>query len=80
MLHFYVNHYFPLNTQCYRQWLFRATLYITLKIKTWVVAYFFNFFKLREMKKNAKVILCNFSMRMLKCFQENFKKNFALKK
>ena len=30
--------------QCYRQWLFKAPLCITLKIKIWVVAYFFNFY------------------------------------
>ena len=34
-----------------RQWLFRATLCITLKIKIWVVAYFFNFFQLLKKKK-----------------------------
>ena len=38
--------------QCYRQWLFKAPLCITLKIKIWVVAYFFNIFKL--FKKNYK--------------------------
>ena len=33
--------------QCYRQWVYRAPLFIRLKIKIWVVAYleFINFFK-----------------------------------
>ena len=34
-----------LHTQCYRQWLFKAPLCITLKIKIWVVAYFFKLFQ-----------------------------------
>ena len=60
--------------QCYRQWAYRATLCITIKIRIWVVAYFFNFFHLfQKEKKNIKAILCNFSMRLLKFF-------FALKK
>ena len=36
--------------QCYRQWLFKDPICITLKIKIWVVAYFFNFFKLFQKK------------------------------
>ena len=46
-------------SQCYRQWLYRAPLCITLKIKIWVVAYlksiiFFpskNFFAHKKLKK-----------------------------
>ena len=33
----------PFWPQCYRQWLYRAPLCITLKIKVWVVAYLFFF-------------------------------------
>ena len=62
------------HPQCYRQLLYWAPPCITLKIRIWVVAYFFNFFK---KKKIIKAILCNFSMRMLKCF---FFFNFAHKK
>ena len=38
--------------------------------KLWVVAYFFNFFQLFQKQKKIiiKAILCNFSMRLLKCF------------
>ena len=37
--------------------------------KSWVAAYFFNFFQLFQGKKNnIKAILCNFSMPLLKCF------------
>ena len=39
------------SPQCYRQWLFKGHRCITLKIKIWVVAYFFNFFKLFQTKK-----------------------------
>ena len=47
-----------LKPQCYRQWLFKAPLCITLKIKIWAVAYFFNFFKLFQTfsKKYIKAI------------------------
>ena len=63
------------HSQCYRQWLFKAPRCITLKIEIWAVAYFFNFFKLflKKTTKFIKYILCNFSMRMLKCFLKKFK-------
>ena len=65
--------------QCYRKWHFKAPLCITFKIKIWVVAYFFNFSQLFQQQKFffIKSVLCNFSMRLLKCF---FKFFFALKK
>ena len=40
-----------LNSQCYRQLLFKAPLCIKLKIKILVVASFFNFFKFFQKKK-----------------------------
>ena len=52
--------------QCYRQLLYWAPPCITLKIRIWVVAYFFNFFQLFQKKLYIKAILCNFSMRLLK--------------
>ena len=69
-----------LHSQCYRQWLFKAHLCITLKIRIWVVAYFFNFFKLFQKKKIIKVIWWNFSMWMLKYFLKNFKIVFCPQK
>jgi hypothetical protein len=47
-----------------------------------VVAYFFNFFQLFQKKKKIyiKAILCNFSMRLLKCFLKKIEFFFALKK
>jgi len=54
-----------------------AALHSKLKFE-WYVAYFFNLFKLFQ-KKNIKVILCNFSMRTLKCFLRNLN-FFSLKK
>ena len=55
------------EVQCYRQWLFKAPLCITLKFEIWVVAYFLNFFK-KKKYIYIKAILCNFSMRLLKYF------------
>ena len=48
--------------------------------KSWVVAYFSNFFQLFVDKKSffIKVLLCNFSMRLLKHFLKIFKKIFCL--
>ena len=59
---------FQLIAQCYRQLLYWAPLSITLKIKIWVVAYFFNFFQFfqKNIKEIIKAILCNFSMQLLK--------------
>ena len=56
------------NSQCYRQWVYRAPLCITLKIKIWVVAYlkFIIFFP--SIKKKFNFILCNFLARTLQCF------------
>ena len=43
-----------------------------------MVAFFLTFSK--QSKKIIKAILCNFSMRLLECFLNILKKNFALKK
>ena len=40
--------------QCYRQWLFKAPLCITLKIEIWVVAIFLIFSKIFKKKKKFK--------------------------
>ena len=40
-----------LRAQCYRQLLYWDPLCITLKIRIWVVAYFFNFFQLFQQQK-----------------------------
>ena len=60
--------------QCYRQWVYRAPLCITLRIKIWVVAYlkFIIFFPSIK-KKKFDFILCNFLVRTLQCFQKKFK-------
>ena len=42
----------PAASQCCIQWLYIAPLFITLRIKTLVVAYFFNFFQLFQQQKN----------------------------
>ena len=66
------------DPHCYRQWVYTAPFCITLRIKTWVVAYlkFITIF-LRIFKKKFNFILCNFSVRLLKCF---WKKHFCPQK
>ena len=44
--------YFP---QCYRQWVYKASLCITLRIKTWVVAYLEFIINLLRIKKTNKL-------------------------
>ena len=43
--------HFSVSSQCYRKLPYWAPLCITLKIRIWVVAYFFNFFPLFQQKK-----------------------------
>ena len=54
------------RVQCYRQWLYRAPLCITLKIKIWVVAYlkFIIFFGMTKSNWEMKWELWNNTMSM----------------
>ena len=59
--------------QCYRQWVYKAPLCITLRIKTWVVAYLkFIIIFFRIFKNFLNFILGNFLVRTLQSFQKNF--------
>ena len=56
-----------LQSQCFIQWVYKAPLYITLRIKTWVVAYFDPPPPIKTKTKNffIKPFLCNFLVRTL---------------
>ena len=66
-----ISYHYP---QCYIQWVCIAPLSITFRIKTWVVAYFFNFmWAKKNSKKNTKAFFCNFLVLLLKYFLRKFK-------
>ena len=55
-----------LQSQCYRQWVYKAPLCITLRIKTWGVEYLkFIIFFFKNLKKKINFILCNFLVRAI---------------
>ena len=58
--------------QCYRQWVSKAPLCITLRIKTWVEAYLKFIIIFLRIKKENNFILCNFLVRTLQSFQKFF--------
>ena len=62
------------NPQCYIQWLFKVPLCITLRIKMWVAAYFFNL--LRAKKKSKTILTKSFFMRLFSSVAKIFFKRF----
>jgi hypothetical protein len=63
------------------QWLYKAPLCITLTIKTWVVAYFFNFSWEKKFKKKIiKELLCIFLVRTLQYLKNKKNKKFCPQK
>ena len=45
------------------QWVYKAPLFITLRIKTWVVAYFDPKWNASQINKKKSFMLCNFLLR-----------------
>ena len=73
-----IHRLYRTKPQCYIQWVYKAPLCITLRIKSWVVAYLKFIFIFLRKKKKINFILCNFLVRTLQYLKEEFE--FVFKK
>ena len=77
MFHFSIlifEHIFWMKPQCYIQWVYKAPLCITLRIKTWVAAYFD---PPKKSKKNYKRYIVQLFIADATMFSKKLKTNFA---